>query len=70
MFEECDAVLSVAAPTIAPLINESTNVRFGVSSFAEEHMQLTKFLWLSKYYTSTRKSRFYACGCEFNLQAF
>ena len=43
MFEECDAVLSVAAPTIAPLINESTNVRFGVSSFAEEHMQLQNF---------------------------
>ena len=43
MFEECDAVISVAAPTIAPLINESTNVRFGVSSFAEEHMQLQNF---------------------------
>ena len=43
MFEECDAVLSVAAPTIAPLINESSDVRFGVSSFAEEHMQLQNF---------------------------
>ena len=43
MFEECDAVLSVAAPTIAPLIHESSNVRFGVSSFAEEHMQLQNF---------------------------
>ncbi len=44
MFEEVMiSVLSVAAPTIAPLINESTNVRFGVSSFAEEHMQLQNF---------------------------
>ena len=43
MFENCDGVLSVAAPTIAPLIHESQNVRFGVSSFAEEHMQLGNF---------------------------
>lgn len=43
MFENCDAVLSIAAPTIAPLINESQNVRFGVSSFAQEHMQLQNF---------------------------
>ena len=43
MFENCDGVLTVAAPTIAPLIHESQNVRFGVSSFAEEHMQLGNF---------------------------
>ena len=43
LFEDCDGVLSVAAPTVAPLIHESQNVRFGASSFAEEHMQLGNF---------------------------
>lgn len=43
MFEKCDGVLCVAAPTIAPEIHESQDVRFGVSSFAEEHMQLGNF---------------------------
>ena len=44
MFEECDAVFAFYDDIrIARLINESTNVRFGVSSFAEEHMQLQNF---------------------------
>ena len=43
LFEDCDGILTVAAPTIAPLIHESQDVRFGASSFAEEHMQLANF---------------------------
>lgn len=43
LFEDCDGILTVAAPTVAPLIHESQNVRFGASSFAEEHMQLGNF---------------------------
>lgn len=43
MFDGVDGVLSIAAPTVAPAINESSDVRFGPSSFAEEHMQLANF---------------------------
>lgn len=43
MFEGVDAVLSTAAPTVAPFIEESADVRFGKDSFAEEHMQLANF---------------------------
>lgn len=43
MFEGVDGVLSIAAPTIAPLIEQSADLRFGPSSFAEEHMQLANF---------------------------
>lgn len=43
MFDGVDGVLSIAAPTIAPHIEESADLRFGASSFAEEHMQLGNF---------------------------
>ncbi|EOS62053.1 aspartyl/glutamyl-tRNA(Asn/Gln) amidotransferase, A subunit [Firmicutes bacterium M10-2] len=43
MFDGVDGVLSIAAPTVAPEIDESSDVRFGPSSFAEEHMQLANF---------------------------
>lgn len=41
--KDVDGILSVAAPTVAPLIHESQDVRFGEDSFAEEHMQLGNF---------------------------
>lgn len=42
-FEDVDGVLCIAAPNVAPMINESQDVRFGNDSFVEEHMQLANF---------------------------
>lgn len=43
MFEDHDVVLSIAAPNVAPLIESSSDVRFGQDEFVEEHMQLGNF---------------------------
>lgn len=43
MFEGVDGVLCVAAPTVAPLLETSSDVRFGMDDFVEEHMQLANF---------------------------
>lgn len=43
LFQDVDAVLSIAAPTVAPLMEESSDVRFGQDEFVEEHMQLANF---------------------------
>lgn len=43
MFKECDVVLAPAAPTIAPYIEQSSDVRFGKDNFIEEHLQLGNF---------------------------
>lgn len=43
LFKDCDAILSIASPDVAPLIHESQDVRFGVDSFSQEHMQLDNF---------------------------
>lgn len=40
---KCDGILCLATPTVAPLLNESNDLRFGSSNFAEEHMQLANF---------------------------
>lgn len=43
MFEGVDGVLAIAAPTAAPKIHESADLRFQETSFAEDHMQLGNF---------------------------
>ena len=43
LFESCDVLLAPAAPDTAPLIEESSDVRFGKDRFEEEHMQLANF---------------------------
>lgn len=43
MFDGVDAVICPAAPTVAPLLEESSDVRFGQDEFVEEHMQLANF---------------------------
>ncbi len=43
LFEQCDVVLAPAAIDVAPLIEESSDVRFGNDNFADEHMQLANF---------------------------
>lgn len=43
LFEDQDAVLTIAAPDVAPLIETSSDVRFGEDHFEEEHMQLANF---------------------------
>lgn len=43
MFQDHDIILSPAAPTVAPLIESSSSIRFGQDEFVEEHMQLANF---------------------------
>lgn len=43
LFEKCDLILAPAAVDVAPLIEESSDVRFGQDRFEEEHMQLANF---------------------------
>lgn len=43
LFRNVDAVICPAAPTVAPLLAESSDVRFGQDEFVEEHMQLANF---------------------------
>lgn len=43
LFEEVEVILTPAGVTTAPLIEESSDVRFGKDQFEEEHMQLANF---------------------------
>lgn len=43
LFEDQDVVLTIAAPDVAPKIEETSEVRFGIDRFEEEHMQLANF---------------------------
>lgn len=43
LFETVDVVLAPAAVTTAPLIEQSSDVRFGADRFEEEHLQLANF---------------------------
>lgn len=43
LFRNADVVICPAAPTVAPLLAESSDVRFGQDEFVEEHMQLANF---------------------------
>lgn len=43
LFKDHDVILTIAAPDVAPLIETSSDVRFGVDRFEEEHMQLANF---------------------------
>lgn len=43
IFKTVDVILAPAAVTIAPLIEQSSDVRFGEDHFEEEHMQLANF---------------------------
>ena len=43
LFKDQDAILTIAAPDVAPKIEQSSDVRFGEDHFEEEHMQLANF---------------------------
>ncbi len=43
LFKKCDVILAPAAVDLAPLIEQSSDVRFGEDRFEEEHMQLANF---------------------------
>lgn len=43
LFKDIDGLLAIAAPTLAPKIKESSDLRFQEASFAEDHMQLGNF---------------------------
>lgn len=43
LFEQADIVLTPANVDVAPLIEQSSDVRFGQDQFEEEHMQLANF---------------------------
>lgn len=43
LLEDQDVVLTIAAPDVAPKIEETSEVRFGIDRFEEEHMQLANF---------------------------
>lgn len=43
LFKTVDVILAPAAVSIAPLIEQSSDVRFGQDRFEEEHMQLANF---------------------------
>lgn len=43
LFDQADVVLAPAAVDVAPLIEASSDVRFGQDRFEEEHMQLANF---------------------------
>ncbi|WP_304683805.1 amidase [Ileibacterium valens] len=43
LFEDQDVVLTIAAPDVAPKIEKTSEVRFGIDRFEEEHMQLANF---------------------------
>lgn len=43
LFKDHDVILAPAAVTTAPLIEQSSDVRFGEDHFEEEHMQLANF---------------------------
>ncbi len=43
LFEDHDVILTIAAPDVAPLIEASSDVRFGQDRMEEEHMQLANF---------------------------
>ncbi len=43
LFKSCDVILAPAAVDLAPLIEQSSDIRFGQDRFEEEHMQLANF---------------------------
>jgi aspartyl-tRNA(Asn)/glutamyl-tRNA(Gln) amidotransferase subunit A len=43
LFKDVDGILTIAAPTVAPLMESSSDARFADESFAEDHMQLANF---------------------------
>ena len=43
LFDDADVVLAPAALDTAPLIEQSSDLRFGQDKFEEEHMQLANF---------------------------
>lgn len=70
MFEDVDAVLCIAAPTIAPMLETSSDVRFGEDDFAEEHMQLANFSGYPSMVIPMGKAHNMPVACELVCQPF
>lgn len=70
MFEGVDGVLCVAAPDIAPLLETSSDVRFGMDDFVEEHMQLANFSGYPSMVIPMGKAQGMPVACELACRPF